>query len=123
MCISVLPHRRPQVVGLQEDYRVGDLVALNCTSSRSRPRTQLKWLINNEAVSRRFTTEPYYAISKERPDARETILQLRFIIKNEHFKNGILQVKVGVLKLQLLKTRVRPYVCSTSVSSNPMLST
>lgn len=82
------------MTGLQEDYRVGDIIAVNCSSSRSRPQSRLKWLINNEVAPRKYLTGPWYRISRERPDAKETILQLRFIVKQEHFKNGILQLKV-----------------------------
>ncbi|XP_038214572.1 uncharacterized protein LOC119834304 [Zerene cesonia] len=91
--VHLLPYDRPRVIGLQEEYKVSDILAVNCTSSRSRPQTQLKWLINNEAAPRRHITGPWYRISDERPDARETILQLRFILKEEHFKNGLLQIK------------------------------
>ncbi|XP_038214731.1 uncharacterized protein LOC119834442 [Zerene cesonia] len=91
--VHLLPYDRPRVIGLQEEYKVSDILAVNCTSSRSRPQTQLKWLINDEAAPRRHITGPWYRISDERPDARETILQLRFILKEEHFKNGLLQIK------------------------------
>ncbi|CAF4848820.1 unnamed protein product [Pieris macdunnoughi] len=91
--VHLLPYRRPQVTGLEEEYRAGDIIAVNCSSSRSRPQARLKWLINNEAAPRKYVTGPWYRISRERPDARETILQLRFIVKKEHFENGILQLK------------------------------
>ncbi|XP_045495110.1 uncharacterized protein LOC123693887 [Colias croceus] len=91
--VHLLPYDRPRVIGLQEEYKVSDILAVNCTSSRSRPQAQLKWLINNEAAPRRHITGPWYRISDERPDARETILQLRFILREEHFKNGLLQIK------------------------------
>ncbi|CAK1540406.1 unnamed protein product [Leptosia nina] len=91
--IHLLPYRRPQVTGLEDNYKIGDILAVNCTSSRSRPQTYLKWLINNEAAPKWYTTGPWYRISRERPDAKETIMQLRFIVQSEHFKEGVLQVK------------------------------
>ncbi|XP_050674180.1 uncharacterized protein LOC126971801 [Leptidea sinapis] len=91
--VHLLPYKHPQVTGFRDEYKVGDIVAVNCSSSMSRPHTQLKWLINDQPVLRRYITGPWYRISRERPDAKETILQLRFIITNEHFRDGILLLK------------------------------
>lgn len=91
----MLPNKKPRIKGLQDEYVIGDLLEANCTSSRSRPSAQLMWLINDQLASKNYTREPWERISRERADARETTLELRFVLMPEHFRDGVLTVKVN----------------------------
>ncbi|CAL4141844.1 unnamed protein product, partial [Meganyctiphanes norvegica] len=51
MTIIDRPDGGPVVTGLARSYRVGELVALNCSSRRSRPAAQLMWTLNGHLVS------------------------------------------------------------------------
>ncbi|CAH2263450.1 jg13909 [Pararge aegeria aegeria] len=92
--IHLLPNNKPRVTGLENEYIIGDLLEANCTSSRSRPKTQIMWLINDQLALKKYTRGPWERISRERVDARETTLELRFFLMSRHFRDGVLTVKV-----------------------------
>ncbi|XP_046469963.1 uncharacterized protein [Neodiprion pinetum] len=46
MEVISLPQEDPQITGEEKVYASGDILALNCTSSKSFPPARLKWFIN-----------------------------------------------------------------------------
>ena len=46
----VLPNEGPKIHGSKSKYEVGDDVSLNCTSSKSKPASILRWSINDKSV-------------------------------------------------------------------------
>jgi hypothetical protein len=51
MCIAVPPTKGPTLTTEADGYEIGDVLKANCTSSPSRPATNLTFLINNKVVS------------------------------------------------------------------------
>lgn len=49
--LSVLPTNGPQISGERTHYLVGDEIDLNCTSGKSYPASELRWLINDREVT------------------------------------------------------------------------
>ncbi|XP_034826756.1 uncharacterized protein [Maniola hyperantus] len=91
--IYLLPNNKPLVKGLENEYEIGDLLDANCTSFRSRPKTQIMWLINDQLAPKKYIRGPWERISRERADARETTLELRFFLMPHHFHDSVLTVK------------------------------
>ncbi|XP_060852464.1 uncharacterized protein LOC132930548 isoform X2 [Rhopalosiphum padi] len=84
----------PRIVGLQHEYNVGDAVNANCTSSKMQFHAQLIWYINKEKANSTFEQGPYY---KEyfAGSGRlvTTVLGLRFIVTDGHYKIGEIYLK------------------------------
>lgn len=93
----VLPKTGPHVTGLQEQYKIDDIIVANCSLPPSRPKANLKWLINDQPAAAEYVLGPWYRVSAERPDAAETILQLSFQATAAHFINGAIKLKVSIL--------------------------
>ncbi|XP_026500260.1 uncharacterized protein LOC113403854 isoform X1 [Vanessa tameamea] len=91
--IHLLPNHAPKMIGLKNELRVGDLLVVNCTSPRSRPKAQIKWLINDLPAPKNYIRGPWDKTSRERSDARDTILELSFIVRQNHFHEGVLTLK------------------------------
>jgi hypothetical protein len=48
---SDLPTEEPQITGhVKDEYVVGDMLDLNCISSKSSPPAKLQWLLNDIQV-------------------------------------------------------------------------
>lgn len=47
---SVLPTEGPQIYLTRSKNKVGDVVTINCTSSKSKPAANLKWFINDHFI-------------------------------------------------------------------------
>lgn len=83
------------MTGIKESYSFDETVAINCSSSGSRPMTHMKWLLNGKPVPAGYLRGPWYRVSAERPDACETILQMSFIVAPQHFNfDGAMEFKV-----------------------------
>lgn len=91
---AVLPETPPIITGLKEQYQFGDRAVVNCSSAPSRPEVKLKWWINERPAIREHLQGPWYRVAVDRPDATETILQLRFTVMSKHFKDGVMKLKV-----------------------------
>ncbi|ODM93621.1 Cell adhesion molecule 2 [Orchesella cincta] len=51
MTVVYLPKEAPQITGnVREEYEVGDVLDLNCTSSKSFPPAKISWYINDNPV-------------------------------------------------------------------------
>lgn len=91
MKVFVLPSEGPTLTGGNQEYHIGDTVAVNCTSAKSKPAATLRWYINDELVGPEYETE-YSAILHA--DGLETSsLGLKFIVTPEHFRNGNMKLK------------------------------
>ncbi|XP_032515419.1 uncharacterized protein LOC116768727 [Danaus plexippus] len=108
--IHLLPNSGPRLSELNNEYQVGDRLVVNCTSSRSRPRTQLKWLINDEPVSFEYLRGPWERISRERADARETTLELDLKLSPKHFRREVLTLKCQASIAPLYQNEVIRYI-------------
>ncbi|XP_041987071.1 uncharacterized protein LOC121738872 [Aricia agestis] len=99
--IHLLPKSGPHITGLQPEYRIGELLAVNCSSGRSRPRAQVSWQLNGRPAPKEYVRGPWVRQSRERSDAQDTTLELSFVIAPEHFeKNGlILQCQSSIAPL------------------------
>ncbi|XP_035704295.1 uncharacterized protein LOC118434585 isoform X2 [Folsomia candida] len=65
MTVVYLPKEGPQITGnLRDEYEVGDILELNCTSSKSFPPAKLSWYINDMPVMGQ-TDPPHYDGSVE----------------------------------------------------------
>lgn len=51
LCVPVLPTNGPHITGEKNQYVAGDEVDLTCTSGKSYPASELKWLVNDQEVS------------------------------------------------------------------------
>ncbi|CAD7084348.1 unnamed protein product [Hermetia illucens] len=51
MDIVFLPRDGPHISGKEDQYQIGDILGLNCTSGKSHPASQLQWFINDEPVN------------------------------------------------------------------------
>ncbi|XP_011878308.1 PREDICTED: uncharacterized protein LOC105567782 isoform X2 [Vollenhovia emeryi] len=50
MEVIALPQERPTITGEEKVYASGDVLALNCTSSKSHPAAKLRWFVNGQQV-------------------------------------------------------------------------
>ncbi|KAK1129707.1 hypothetical protein K0M31_019422 [Melipona bicolor] len=58
MEVVVLPQDGPSITGEEKVYATGDVLGLNCTSSKSHPAATIKWFINGEQVREDAATAP-----------------------------------------------------------------
>ncbi|XP_046680445.1 uncharacterized protein LOC124367556 [Homalodisca vitripennis] len=49
--VVVLPTNGPHITGEKNQYMVGDEIDLTCTSGKSYPPSELKWLVNDQEVT------------------------------------------------------------------------
>lgn len=90
----MLPNNVPRMTEIKNEYEIGDTLKVNCTSSRSRPRAQVKWLVNNQSAPESYLRGPWEWKSRERPDARVTTVELNFVLMPYHFQEGVLTIEV-----------------------------
>ncbi|XP_035221866.1 cell adhesion molecule 3-like isoform X3 [Stegodyphus dumicola] len=91
MNVMVLPTEGPKITGGQNRYNVGDVVAINCTSAKSKPAATLRWYINDHLVGPEFQTEHSTTLHE---DGLETSsLSLKFVAKEKHFINQNMRLK------------------------------
>lgn len=91
--VHLLPENEPVITGGKDTYKVGDIVNLNCTSAASRPKTQLRWWINDEVANPEYLIGPYVISSLSRVDAFVTELGLNFQVMSKHFRRGVMKLK------------------------------
>ncbi|KAG8322733.1 hypothetical protein J6590_018118 [Homalodisca vitripennis] len=89
---SILPSSGPHITGERSHYMIGDEIDLNCTSGKSYPASELRWLINDQEV-----TEPEYL--QRHPQIVHphglitTALGLRLPAVPSHFHGGSMKVR------------------------------
>lgn len=99
LLFTVLPNNMPRMIGLKNEMKVGDLLDINCTSTRARPKSQIKWLINDLPASSNMLRGPWDKTSRERSDAQDTTLGLSFVVRPNHFRKGEIKLKVKSLRM------------------------
>ncbi|XP_063912347.1 uncharacterized protein LOC135129166 [Zophobas morio] len=92
MMVVALPEEGPRISGGRPRYQVGDTVRVNCTSGRSKPAANLKWMINGEPADPKFL-KPQKKIITGREGLETTILGLEFVVRHKHFKRGDMKLK------------------------------
>lgn len=92
--MSVLPETDPRITGGRARYQIGDKVNVNCTSGRSKPSVKLTWFINGVHAGPEYV-RPFKSLKTGREGLEQTILGLRFRVRQEHFKNGDMKLKVN----------------------------
>lgn len=90
----MLPETDPRITGGRARYQIGDKVNVNCTSGRSKPSVKLTWFINGVHAGPEYV-RPFKSLKTGREGLEQTILGLRFRVRQEHFKNGDMKLKVN----------------------------
>jgi hypothetical protein len=96
----VLPETDPRITGGRARYQISDRVNVNCTSGRSKPAVKLTWFINGQHAGPEYVKQ-YKTIKTGREGLEQTILGLRFRVKQEHFKHGDMKLKVEALNTMI----------------------
>ncbi|KAG8199239.1 hypothetical protein JTE90_003666 [Oedothorax gibbosus] len=91
MNVMVLPTEGPRISGGQTKYNVGDTVAINCTSAKSKPAATLRWYINDNELGADFDTE--YSTTLHEDGLETSSLSLRFVARNRHFVGAQMRLK------------------------------
>lgn len=90
--VMVLPTEGPSITGGPSKYNVGDTVAINCTSAKSKPAATLRWFINDNLIGLgEYETE--YATTLHEDGLETSSLSLRFVAKDKHFVEGAMRLK------------------------------
>jgi len=92
MIVVDLPDEGPVISGSQPRYHTGDILAANCSSSRSLPAASLKWYINGEEATPRMLVK-YPTITLPQ-GLYSSVLGLRLKVRDKLFsKSGDLKIK------------------------------
>lgn len=91
MNVMVLPTEGPRISGGQPKYNVGDTVAINCTSAKSKPAATLRWFINDHLSGPGYETE--YSTTLHADGLETSSLSLQFVAKDKHFINQNMRLK------------------------------
>ena len=84
---SELPRGGPHIQGYDRKVRIGDMLNLNCTSLKSKPAADLKFIINGKRAERRpkfFELQKYLIINEEKAPALQTesvLLSMKFKVR------------------------------------------
>ncbi|XP_050317741.1 uncharacterized protein LOC126751480 isoform X1 [Bactrocera neohumeralis] len=92
MDIVFLPRDGPHIRGQQNQYQIGDTLALNCTSGKSHPASRLQWLINDQPV----VDDSYlvaYNDTVHKHGLITSMLGLELTVDGRHFQDGEMRVK------------------------------
>ncbi|XP_053596705.1 uncharacterized protein LOC103574415 isoform X2 [Microplitis demolitor] len=88
MEVVVMPAIGPAITGQEKSYASGDILSLNCTSSKSYPPAEIKWFINEVEVEADSTR----TIS-HRDQLVTTISSLRLELGPHHLSSGKSSIK------------------------------
>ncbi|XP_054724609.1 uncharacterized protein LOC129234603 [Uloborus diversus] len=89
--VMVLPTEGPRITGGQPKYNVGDTVAINCTSAKSKPAATLRWFINDQPIGPEYDTEHSTTLHE---DGLETSsLSLKFVARDKHFVDHTMRLR------------------------------
>ncbi|CAL1289414.1 unnamed protein product [Larinioides sclopetarius] len=86
MRIYVNPSSPPAIVGVKNQYVIGEIVNVTCLSSPSRPQAFLKWWINDQEARNEDLYRPQPRESADGLFISELILNFR--AKSHHFRSG-----------------------------------
>lgn len=111
---SVLPETDPRITGGRARYQINDRVNVNCTSGRSKPAVKLAWFINSQHAGPEYVKQ-YKTVKTGREGLEQTVLGLRFRVKEEHFKHGDMKLKVSGWFVNYLVISLTPRLCPPTV--------
>ncbi|XP_054258525.1 uncharacterized protein LOC128983304 [Macrosteles quadrilineatus] len=89
--VVVLPTNGPHITGERNNYLVGDVINLTCTSGKSYPPSELRWLVNDQEVNGDYLvprpplTHPHGLVT--------TSLGLRLPAAPRHFLGGQMKLR------------------------------
>ncbi|XP_045107120.1 uncharacterized protein LOC123502030 [Portunus trituberculatus] len=92
MTILDTPDEPPRITGLEPNYRDGETIALNCTSSRSRPPAALTWTLNGRQVGPEHLLT-YPVVSEGKPALHTSTLGLSLTARPHLFAGGTLDLR------------------------------
>ncbi|XP_014472655.1 PREDICTED: cell adhesion molecule 3-like [Dinoponera quadriceps] len=105
MEVIALPLEMPTITGEEKVYASGDVLALNCTSSKSHPAARLKWFVNGQQV---------------KPDS-EMVFEQHGLLST--ISSLLLELKPGHLASDKINVRCEATVRSTHGIDEPFVDT
>jgi len=124
MTVIELPKKAPTITtsnlhGINQ-YEIGDMLQLNCTSDPSNPAAELKWEINKELVP-----EQHYIFNEKIQHGRRlwiTRIGLQIVLNHSHYNWGKLKVAcVGEIKAVFWARGVENIYMETPVETYKVL--
>lgn len=88
-----LPDSVPFIRGHLSNYRVADVMQLNCSSYRSYPPVKLHWYVNEEPVSRVSWTSVETWTNPEPFSMTTTFSRMTHTVSPEDFIDGVMRVR------------------------------
>ncbi|KAK9744930.1 hypothetical protein QE152_g7342 [Popillia japonica] len=101
MEVVYLPEEDPKISGVELQYQIGDEIDLNCTSGKSHPPSVLHWYINEKEVEDSDCLISYAPV-EHRHGLSSSILGLKFVLRADHFNEGLMKVKCVAYILPVL---------------------
>ncbi|GFQ87212.1 c2-set_2 domain-containing protein [Trichonephila clavata] len=115
MRIYVNPSSAPAIVGVKNQYVIGETVNVTCISAPSRPQAFLKWWINDQEATNEDLYRPLSRVSQDGLFTSELIL--RFKARWHHFKNGRMKLVCEAIISQAHTLRSEEILVSNHSSS------
>jgi len=111
MKVYVLPTEGPRIFGTRSTSKVGDVVSINCTSTKSKPAAVLKWFVNDNPVDATKIGSDYETILSTQQDNEGleiSSLALKFILTERHFNHGVMRLKctASIGRMYTMRTEV-----------------
>lgn len=102
--LTVIAKDGPMITGGKAQYKVGDLLNVNCSSSKSRPAPQLHWYLNEEMIS---DGSLIYYPPIIHPDGEEiAVLGLRLRVQTKHLdENEEMRLKCTATLSKIINVR------------------
>ncbi|XP_058449706.1 LOW QUALITY PROTEIN: cell adhesion molecule 2-like [Malaya genurostris] len=104
-----VPTTKPHITGIRPHYRVGDLLAGNCTSHNSKPAANLTWFVNSNEVNQKQTV-PYHVWKNTETGLETSTLGLHFHINHHHTGRGKLKFTCVAKIYNIYEQRTERYV-------------
>ncbi|XP_076344003.1 kin of IRRE-like protein 3 isoform X2 [Tachypleus tridentatus] len=100
---------RPKLTTGKKEYRVGDVVEVNCSSSRDKETVRLTWFVNDQEVKVWLKANHLYVIDYSpiiyKDDAVSSLIGLKFRLTHDHLLSEGLRIKCTATKSTILDTR------------------
>ncbi|XP_058817963.1 uncharacterized protein LOC131681264 [Topomyia yanbarensis] len=104
-----IPTSKPHITGLKPYYRVGDLLAGNCTSHNSKPAANLTWFVNSNEVNPKQTV-PYHIWKNSETGLETSTLGLFFHMTHHYVGRGKLKFTCVARIHNVYEQRTERYV-------------
>ncbi|XP_076336510.1 uncharacterized protein LOC143239381 [Tachypleus tridentatus] len=99
----VPPEKGPTLVTGKKEYRVGDIVEVNCSSSRDTKKAQLTWFVNDQKASHFYVINYPPIIYKD--GTMSSLIGLKFRLTHNHLLSEGLRIKCTSTKSIVLDTK------------------